>query len=82
MKRIIAMPGDWLSLSDPLNTVKIPQGHCWVEGDNSSSSVDSRSIGPVCDSLFNFNALTFVWLEERYGFESCQTYTSFWLRLS
>lgn len=55
------MPGDWLTLSDPYDIVKIPHGHCWVEGDNSASSVDSRSIGPVCyDSLLNLNALDAV----------------------
>lgn len=47
------MPGDWLSTSDSYDTVKIPQGHCWVEGDNPASSADSRSYGPVSDSLLN-----------------------------
>ena len=29
---------------------QIPQGHCWVEGDNAGVSMDSRFYGPV--SLF------------------------------
>ena len=26
---------------------KIPKGHMWIEGDNRSNSVDSRTYGPV-----------------------------------
>ena len=33
---------------------QIPDGHCWVEGDNGSASWDSRSYGPVRNTfLFN-----------------------------
>ena len=27
--------------------VKVPRGHCWVEGDNHSHSLDSNTFGPV-----------------------------------
>ena len=30
-----------------LKTVYVPQGHCWVEGDNTRSSQDSNFYGPV-----------------------------------
>uniref|UniRef100_A0A7N1A7Z4 Mitochondrial inner membrane protease subunit 2 n=1 Tax=Kalanchoe fedtschenkoi TaxID=63787 RepID=A0A7N1A7Z4_KALFE len=43
IKRITALPGDWVgapTLSDTV--IQIPEGHCWVEGDNSASSMDSR----------------------------------------
>jgi len=36
------------------DVVKIPEGHCWVEGDNPASSMDSRSFGPV-SYLCNYN---------------------------
>lgn len=47
VKRITALPGDWVSSPYTYDAVKIPDGHCWVEGDNSVSSLDSKSIGPV-----------------------------------
>ena len=30
-----------------LHHVKIPEGHCWVEGDNIRNSQDSNFFGPV-----------------------------------
>ncbi|CAK9133859.1 unnamed protein product [Ilex paraguariensis] len=51
VKRITALPGDWINMPYSSDALKIPEGHCWVEGDNSASSVDSRSFGPVCYPL-------------------------------
>nr|GEV52541.1 hypothetical protein [Tanacetum cinerariifolium] len=31
-KRITGMPGDWINLLRSYDTMKIPGGHCWVEG--------------------------------------------------
>lgn len=31
-----------------LRIIRIPMGHCWVEGDNQKFSRDSRDYGPVC----------------------------------
>ncbi|XP_020690685.1 mitochondrial inner membrane protease subunit 2-like, partial [Dendrobium catenatum] len=45
VKRLIALPGEWIRVASDM--LKIPDGHCWVEGDNSSSSLDSRYFGPV-----------------------------------
>ncbi|KAH9604162.1 hypothetical protein KSS87_010502 [Heliosperma pusillum] len=49
VKRIIALPGDWLRLPDMHDTVKIPAGHCWVEGDNSATKMEegTRAVGLV-----------------------------------
>ena len=47
IKRITALPGEWIGTRHSYDVVKIPEGHCWVEGDNSSSSLDSRSFGPI-----------------------------------
>lgn len=51
MKRITALPGDWISTPHSYDAVIIPEGHCWVEGDNAAWSFDSRSYGPVSDML-------------------------------
>ncbi|GJN09087.1 hypothetical protein PR202_ga27060 [Eleusine coracana subsp. coracana] len=47
VKRVIALPGEWMQLPGYPEVVKIPEGHCWVEGDNPSRSWDSRAFGPV-----------------------------------
>lgn len=48
VKRIIGLPGDWIGTThNSYDVLKIPEGHCWLEGDNSASSKDSRSLGPV-----------------------------------
>lgn len=55
IKRITGMPGDWISLPYSYDAVKVPEGHCWVEGDNPTNSLDSRSFGPVCTSYRGVN---------------------------
>ncbi|CAN1276806.1 Mitochondrial inner membrane protease subunit 2 [Linum perenne] len=47
VKRIIGLPGDWVGTPHTYDVVKVPEGHCWVEGDNVIPSMDSRSFGPV-----------------------------------
>lgn len=47
MKRLIALPGDWIQVPESSEILRIPEGHCWVEGDNAACSWDSRSFGPV-----------------------------------
>lgn len=47
VKRLIALPGDWIQIPEMQEIRQIPQGHCWIEGDNAALSLDSRSYGPV-----------------------------------
>ncbi|XP_011047449.1 PREDICTED: mitochondrial inner membrane protease subunit 2 [Populus euphratica] len=64
IKRIIGLPGDWIGT--PQNDViKIPEGHCWVEGDNPASSMDSRTFGPIPLGLVQGRATTIVWPPQR-----------------
>lgn len=53
LKRIIGLPGDTVCV-DPSGErgrveewCKVPQGHVWLAGDNTSNSTDSRDYGPV-----------------------------------
>ncbi|EMS53576.1 Mitochondrial inner membrane protease subunit 2 [Triticum urartu] len=47
IKRVIGLPGDWISVPETEEIRKIPEGHCWLEGDNGSVSQDSRAYGPT-----------------------------------
>ncbi|TVU48383.1 hypothetical protein EJB05_08017 [Eragrostis curvula] len=47
VKRLIALPGEWMQLPGSPEVIKIPEGHCWVEGDNAARSWDSRAFGPL-----------------------------------
>ncbi|GAB7347193.1 hypothetical protein MBLNU459_g3302t1 [Dothideomycetes sp. NU459] len=50
-KRVIGMPGDFVLRDTPDKgkgmMIQVPQGHCWVVGDNLNHSRDSRMIGPI-----------------------------------
>ncbi|KAJ2579943.1 hypothetical protein GGH95_002847, partial [Coemansia sp. RSA 1836] len=68
VKRIIAMPHDCVvPLGKPNSFVRVPKGHCWVEGDESFHSGDSTSFGPVSLALIRGRALTLVWPPSRFG---------------
>ncbi|KAG5984146.1 hypothetical protein E4U55_005859 [Claviceps digitariae] len=52
VKRVIGMPGDYVSLGTPGERgydqmIQVPEGHCWIAGDNLPASRDSRSFGPL-----------------------------------
>ncbi|KAL0333207.1 UNVERIFIED_CONTAM: Mitochondrial inner membrane protease subunit [Sesamum angustifolium] len=66
VKRIAALAGDWIHLPS-LDTVRIPEGHCWVVGDNAACSVDSRSLGPIPLGLICGRITHVVWPPQRLG---------------
>ncbi|CAH9070978.1 unnamed protein product [Cuscuta epithymum] len=69
IKRIIGLPGDWISTQqdDYNDAVRIPDGHCWVEGDNAAWSCDSRSYGPVPLGLICGRVTHVIWPPQRFG---------------
>lgn len=46
MKRVTGLQGDWMRDKQGAK-VRVPVGHCWVEGDNEECSNDSNAFGPV-----------------------------------
>ncbi|XBI76066.1 hypothetical protein VPH35_069344 [Triticum aestivum] len=58
VKRLIGLPGEWIQLPASSEIIKVPQGHCWVEGDNAARSWDSRSFGPKsCELVARYTEL-------------------------
>jgi len=67
IKRVIGLEGDTVTSHNhsPIR-VKIPQGHCWVEGDNWSNSVDSNKYGPIPQGLIFGVATHVIWPAEKW----------------
>jgi len=69
IKRIVAMEGDLVlphNHADQYDMVHIPTGHCWVEGDNWTNSVDSNKYGPVALGLVFGVATHILWPPYRW----------------
>jgi len=51
IKRIIGLEGDYVLRDSPGSgsnqMIQVPEGHCWVVGDNLHASRDSRTWGPL-----------------------------------
>ncbi|RDA84413.1 hypothetical protein CP532_2913 [Ophiocordyceps camponoti-leonardi (nom. inval.)] len=65
VKRVIGMPGDYVSLAAPGDpgdghVLQVPKGHCWVVGDNLTLSRDSRMFGPLPLALIEGKAVASV----------------------
>ncbi|XP_047169249.1 mitochondrial inner membrane protease subunit 2-like [Vigna umbellata] len=67
IKTIAALPGEWYGTHHNNDVIKIPSGHCWVEGDNSASSIDSKSFGPIPLALIRGRVTHVVWPPQRIG---------------
>lgn len=67
IKRVIGLEGDTINtLSYKSSRVTVPEGHCWVEGDNAKNSMDSNSFGPIAVALITAKASAIVWPPKRW----------------
>ena len=80
-KRVAGMPGDtvryrWLpgmpAPAQPEREAYVPQGQCWLQGDNQHDSTDSRYFGPVPLSLIRGVLICKVWPFAQMGWISRQ----------
>ncbi|ORY71898.1 peptidase S24/S26A/S26B/S26C [Pseudomassariella vexata] len=52
IKRVLGMPGDYVLMNSPdcknrNHMIQVPEGHCYIMGDNLPWSRDSRDFGPL-----------------------------------
>ncbi|ATY59422.1 mitochondrial inner membrane protease subunit [Cordyceps militaris] len=76
VKRVTGLPGDYVSVGTPGQPgqeimIQIPDGHCWIVGDNLVASRDSRTFGPLPLALIQGKVVAKVlpW-NERQWFEN------------
>lgn len=75
-KRVLGLPGDMVvappssmrrrrqrrgSFSNEGQLLVIPDGHIWIEGDNTMNSADSRNYGPIPAAMIVGRVLCRVW---------------------
>ncbi|QRD04592.1 mitochondrial inner membrane protease subunit [Parastagonospora nodorum SN15] len=105
-KRIIGMPGDFVSAITPCRldddveaedvdgkwarvteqVIQVPEGHCWVAGDNLEWSRDSRLYGPLPLGLVRSKVLAVVkpfkdakWLGAEHNVKDAQEKEHDWV---
>jgi len=63
VKRVVGLAGDWVQEGgeDGQSCVLVPQGHCYLSGDNEPYSLDSRHYGPVPLALLVGKVVGVVW---------------------
>ncbi|POR31444.1 Mitochondrial inner membrane protease subunit 2 [Tolypocladium paradoxum] len=70
VKRVVALEGDVVRTKPPypMATVRVPQGHVWVEGDGPpGSSLDSNTYGPVSRRLLTGRVTHIVYPLSKFG---------------
>jgi len=67
VKRIIGLEGDVIrTLGYKEDTVVVPKGYCWVEGDNTGHTYDSNVFGAIPLGLIVAKAVAVVWPPSRW----------------
>jgi inner membrane protease subunit 1 len=82
-KRVIGLPGDLICV-DPSGLsvastehIIVPDGHVWVAGDNAAVSIDSRTYGPISQTLIRGKLVARIWpWRDRTIFRSPVTYVN------
>ncbi|KAG0042656.1 hypothetical protein BGZ83_000200, partial [Gryganskiella cystojenkinii] len=69
VKRIVALEGDVVRTRKPYpdRQIRVPAGHCWVEGDELFHSTDSNHYGPVPLGLLQRKAEYIIYPFNRIG---------------
>lgn len=68
---LVIVLGDLISTIGYTNStnsglIRIPEGHCWVEGDHYGHSMDSNNFGPASLGLVTAKASFIVWPPSRW----------------
>ncbi|XP_076064602.1 mitochondrial inner membrane protease subunit 2 isoform X1 [Oratosquilla oratoria] len=67
IKRVIALEGDLVkTIGYKRKYLRVPEGHCWVEGDHKGHSLDSNLLGPIAVGLITAKASHIVWPPPRW----------------
>lgn len=64
IKRVLGMPGDFVCTGERDGggkMIQVPEGHCWLLGDNLPDSRDSRVLGPIPLALVKGKVVARVW---------------------
>ncbi|KAH0547534.1 hypothetical protein FGG08_000259 [Glutinoglossum americanum] len=60
VKRVVGVGGDFVEVGEE-GVIQIPEGHCWVVGDNLPHSRDSRVYGPIPLALIKGKVIGRIW---------------------
>lgn len=69
IKRVTGVEGDIIRSTKEIESkryFKVPDGHCWIEGDHTGFSLDSNTFGPIPMGLIVAKAKCIVWPPERW----------------
>ncbi|KAG0067712.1 hypothetical protein BGZ92_005072 [Podila epicladia] len=69
IKRIVALEGDVVQTRAPYPEahIRVPKGHCWIEGDEMFHSTDSNHYGPVPLGLIKAKVEYILYPFNRFG---------------
>lgn len=69
IKRVTGLEGEIMRSNKDIDNkryFKVPDGHCWIEGDHTGHSLDSNTFGPIPLGLLVAKAKFIVWPPDRW----------------